>query len=193
MQERSDYELIDNFFPSIMFTKLKEILLPSDYTEGEQEKYMISWFYIPHPASKTRSSRYGEFNESQTKLNLTNKKSFYFTHLIYKNTILSSFLYDKITPHLKPLNIKSLMRIKINLFPNSGEKVQEHGMHTDYDFNHKAGILSINTCDGYTKLEDGTKIDSIANRMLLFDASKPHSSTTCTNQPVRMNINFNYF
>ena len=78
------------------------------------------------------------------------------------------------------------------MYPNT-ETLKEHGIHIDYSFPHKAGILSINTCDGYTKLEDGTKIDSVANRMLLFDASNPHNSSTTTNQPVRVNININYF
>lgn len=84
------------------------------------------------------------------------------------------------------------MRIKINMYPNT-EILKEHGMHSDYTFPHKTGLFSINTCDGYTKLEDGTKIDSVANRMLLFDGSNPHSSSTTTDQPVRVNININYF
>ena len=65
-------------------------------------------------------------------------------------------------------------------------------MHIDYRFKHSAAILSLNTCDGYTKLMDGTKIDSVANRMLLFDASEKHCSTTTTNVQARMNININY-
>ena len=78
------------------------------------------------------------------------------------------------------------------MYPNT-ETLHEHGTHIDLPFSHKAGILSINTCDGYTKLEDGTKIDSVANRMLLFDASTLHCSSTTTDQPVRVNININYF
>ena len=78
------------------------------------------------------------------------------------------------------------------MYPNT-EILKEHGMHIDYKFSHTAGILSINTCDGYTKLEDSTKIDSIANRMLIFDASNPHAPSTTTDQPVRVNINFYYF
>ena len=41
--------------------------------------------------------------------------------------------------------------------------------------------------------EDGTKIESVANRVLLFDSSRPHSSTRCTDQKVRVNINLNYY
>ena len=66
-------------------------------------------------------------------------------------------------------------------------------MHIDYPFPHKGAILSLNTCNGYTKLEDGTKVDSVANRILLFDASTPHCSTTTSDTTARFNININYF
>jgi LmbE family N-acetylglucosaminyl deacetylase len=39
----------------------------------------------------------------------------------------------------------------------------------------------------------GAEIKSIENRVLLFDPSTEHHSTTCTDQKVRININFNYF
>ena len=65
-------------------------------------------------------------------------------------------------------------------------------MHFDYPFSHSSALLSLNTCDGYTKLKDGTKIDSIANRILLFDPSEEHCSTTTTNIFARINININY-
>ena len=50
----------------------------------------------------------------------------------------------------------------------------------------------MNTCNGFTILDDGTKIDSIENRALLFDPSKLHHSTTCTDEKVRINIILNY-
>ena len=174
------YELIDNFLPLDVFDKLKTFLLPVDVYKNEGQ---MPWYYIPAGNVVHQSS----FDST------CNWRLFYLSHIVYDHVIESSF-YERIISHFwEQLNIKSLIRIKINMYPNT-EKLHEHGMHVDYDYPHKAAILSINTCDGYTKLEDGQiKIDSIANRMLLFDASKPHSSTTCTDQPVRMNINFNYF
>ena len=60
-------------------------------------------------------------------------------------------------------------------------------------YSHSGAILSLNTCDGYTKLEDGTKIDSIANRILLFDAGEVmHCPTTTSNDYARINIIINY-
>jgi hypothetical protein len=65
-------------------------------------------------------------------------------------------------------------------------------MHVDQNFKHKGIILYVNNNDGYTKLIDGTKIESIENRALFFDSSKKHCSTTCTNAESRINININY-
>ena len=65
--------------------------------------------------------------------------------------------------------------------------------HFDLSFPHKGAIFYVNTNDGFTVLEDGTEIKSIENRVLLFDPSTKHHSTTCTDKKVRITINFNYF
>ena len=78
------------------------------------------------------------------------------------------------------------------MYPNL-ETLYEHNEHIDFEYSHNAAIFSLNTCNGYTKLNDGTKINSVANRMLLFDASKPHCSTNTSDQTARFNININYF
>ena len=63
-----------------------------------------------------------------------------------------------------------------------------------FSFKHKSAIFYINNNDGYTILNNGkTKIESIANRILFFDSTKNHSSTHCTNDHARVNININYF
>ena len=53
-------------------------------------------------------------------------------------------------------------------------------------------ILYINTNDGYTVFEDGTKIDSVANRICIFPYYLKHSGTTCTNANRRIALNINY-
>ena len=114
------------------------------------------------------------------------------THVVYEFCEPKSPLFEYIFPILNQIEVKSLIRIKANLFPNT-ETLFEHPMHSDYTFSHSGAILYLNTCDGYTKLKDGTKIDSVANRILFFDASEEHCSTTATNVPARFNININYF
>ena len=70
--------------------------------------------------------------------------------------------------------------------------MKEHSEHSDYPFSHKGALFSLNTCDGYTKFNDGTKVESVANRIIFFDASKNHQSTTTSNAKLRYNINFNF-
>ena len=173
----TEHKIIDNFLPLDVFDKLKTFLLPVDHKKGVEQ---MPWYYVPDPLSNI-------INHTKVDWRL-----FYLYHIIYEHTITSPF-YERVVPYYwEQLNIKSLIRIKINMYPNT-ETLKEHGMHMDYSFLHKAGIFSINTCNGYTKLEDGTKIDSVANRMLLFDASTPHCSTTTSDTTARFNINFNYF
>jgi len=91
--------------------------------------------------------------------------------------------------------IKAILRMRANLFVNTST-VYEYPLHTDYPFSHTAAILSLNTCDGYTgiKDEDGIvqKYNSVANRLVLFDAGKEHCSTTTSDTNARFNIIVNY-
>ena len=86
------------------------------------------------------------------------------------------------------------MRVKGNWFPPTSV-AYDHIPHKDYAEELgeiKGAILSLNTCDGWTRLEDKTKVDSVANRLLLFNSSELHNSSTTTNPKGRFNINFNY-
>ena len=67
-----------------------------------------------------------------------------------------------------------------------------HDNHIDMAFPHKGGIFYITSNNGFTVLEDGTEIASVSNRLLLFNPSEPHHSTSCTDVKRRVNINFNY-
>jgi hypothetical protein len=116
---------------------------------------------------------------------------FYMASVHYNNNAPTTPLYKEFIPLLEKLEAKCLIRIKANLYPNT-HKLHEHPMHIDYEFSHSGAVLSLNTCDGYTKLKDGTKIDSVANRVLLFDPSEEHCSTTTTNDYARFTININY-
>ena len=161
------YKVIDNFLPEEDFNLIKNTIYAGDF----------EWYH---------------FDDIANKDNVIDNY-YYQVHLIYNQWRPNSHHYDLfLNKILNKMDIKSLIRVKINLFPNQGKFI-EHPMHTDYDWEHKGALLSINSCDGYTKLEDGTKIDSVANRMLFFDSSKPHCSTNTTNNSRRVNINFNYF
>lgn len=97
-------------------------------------------------------------------------------------------------PLLNLLEPKAITRVKANLYDGKYD-LETHEWHEDYGWEHKAAIYYVNDNDGYTEFKDGTKIESVANRLLLFDGSLPHRSTNCTyaTASVRLNINFNYF
>ena len=103
-------------------------------------------------------------------------------------------LLDKINPTM-------LCRIKANLLiqtPNIIENIFHIDIGVLEDFPEKlkqltTSIFYVNTNNGYTKFEDDTKIESIANRMVTFPANMKHTGTSCTDQNTRVVINFNYF
>ena len=119
---------------------------------------------------------------------------YYFTHDIFCDyQIYSAPIFKLMLPLLEKLEVKALYRSKINLYPST-KKILEHGQHVDTKtFKCKAFILSLNTCDGFTRIGKTIKIPSIENQGIFFDSNRPHNSTTCTDDNVRLNININYF
>ena len=163
-------EVIDNFLPLNEVEELQHLIIHS---------VRFPWFYQEQVAIKNISE--------------TQPWNWYQTHIMYIDNQSRSKYYDKIADMFLPKfdNLKSLLRIKANFYPHT-ETLREHLPHTDYDFSHRAAIFSLNTCDGFTRMEDGTKIDSVKNRIVFFDGSASHNSSTTTSSPVRWNLNFNY-
>jgi len=118
-------------------------------------------------------------------------KAFYFVHTFFERNKINSAFFSHLQPLLGRFTIKELLRIKANLYPNPGE-ILEHDYHEDYTFPHHGIIFSINTNNGFTLLEGGEKIPSVANQMVSFDTSLPHASTTCSDEHVRVNLVVNY-
>ena len=167
------YKVIDNFLDKEDFDSLVTLITDKEKLGNA----VMPWYF-----NSSISIAYD---------NVVEDKLFYMFHVFYDDNEPQSPLYKNLFPLLEKLEVICLIRIKANLYPNT-ETLHEHAMHADMPFSHSAAILSLNTCDGYTKLEDGTKIDSVANRVLLFDSSKKHCSTSTTNVPARFNININY-
>ena len=104
--------------------------------------------------------------------------------------------FPLLIPTLRKINPVALIRIKANLSLSTKE-VQKAGMHIDVEDKDtpdsvRTSILYMNTNDGYTLFEDGTKVESVMNRLVTFPHTTKHAGTTCTNAPFRMVINFNY-
>ena len=162
-----EYEVIDNFLEPENFKKLTDNILR--FPLG-----VIPWYVTQDVAGTNNFDQWG------------------LTHGFYHKHQICSSSFKHLSDVIDKLQIKSLIRIKGNLYPKT-DKLIEHDFHIDYEYPHKSGLYSLNTNNGFTIMEDGERIESVANRMLIFDASKPHKGTTCTDENFRANINFNYF
>ena len=156
----------NNFLPSKSFNRIKEVVINKHFP----------WFF-KH-----------ELNENQKKEDLNS----YFTHTFYLDNNINSREFEILDSFLKAIEAKALIRVVANFYFKT-DKIVQHAKHVDYEFPHKGALLSLNTCDGGTILEDGTKVNSVENTVLFFDPSKPHASTSTTNAKGRINIQVNYF
>lgn len=160
-------EVIDDFLPKEQWAATKEVL-----TGGK-----FHW----------------HFTDKINSLQDNDSDQFYFSHLFYnQSALIQSEFFESIYPLLSKIDPKSLIRAKANLYINQGKGVVEHTAHTDYEWPHLGALYSINSCDGYTRFGE-QKIESVANRIVFFDPSQPHNSTSCSNAKFRCNINLNYF
>ena len=115
------------------------------------------------------------------------------THIFYYHyPFIPSEWMKLLEPLLEKMIPNALIRIKANSYPCT-TTIQEHKTHTDFSFKCTTSIFYLNTNNGVTKFEDGTIVESVANRLLTFDTRMPHCSTSCTDERVRYNINLNYF
>ena len=67
-------------------------------------------------------------------------------------------------------------------------------MHVDTSKeNIKTAVYYCNTNNGSTLFQNGKKVDSKGNRIVIFDGHQKHCGVDCTDENVRVVINFNYF
>ena len=158
-------QIIDNALNKEDFDKLCKILMSEDF----------GWFY-----SQGVSKDYGH-------------DGYYFLHTFYKNLKPNSSYFYLLEPLLRLLDAKALIRVKANLYPSSPELCL-HNFHVDTPHKNLNAVFYINTNDGFTEFEQGDKVYSVANRLLLFDNKESHRSTNCTDMlNPRVTVNFNYF
>ena len=122
-----------------------------------------------------------------------------FTHTFYKENLSNSQHLEQLYPIIEMINPMSLWRIKANLLTKTPDIVINQ-FHIDNGHLSEeklkqwtTSIFYINTNNGYTEFEDGTKVESVANRMVTFPSNLKHRGTSCTDEKIRVIINFNYF
>ena len=169
-------KVVDDFLPDELFIELSYWLCGTN----------IPWYFNPYVAMA----------------NEPDNLDCYFTHTFYIDDNWCSSLGDnivrKLVDEIKNLTvdteweIKSLLRIKGNIFPQT-EILRSHMKHRDFEFSHKAMLIYLNDNDGYTEFPDGERVKSQSNRAAFFDGSSLHNSTNCTTQKSRVTLGINYF
>ena len=123
---------------------------------------------------------------------------FQFCHTFFEVGTQYPPTIEIIDPIIKKIKPVALLRIKANLLTRT-PNIVENTFHVDMKMSEEklkqwaTSIFYVNTNNGYTKFEDGTKVESIANRMITFPANIKHAGTSCSDQKTRVVINFNYF
>ena len=168
-------KIIDNFLPEDEFNIIYKTIYEDDF----------EWYFT----DKILTTPYK---------NLPGRYQFCHNFLSDREGI-SSYHYPILNPILSKLGTYKLFRIKANLTLATHEH-EPSGYHVDgFDKNHGypdntlTAIYYINTCNGYTEFEDGTIVNSVANRFVSFPGNTLHRGVSQTDTKARIVINFNYW
>ena len=171
---KSDLRIIDNYVPEKEFQKISEILMTR----------IMYWHF-------------------DNVVDYDDDGKFQFTHLFFTSTdgIVSPFWND-LLPIIKPLSAQVFIKAKANLNVRT-KNHEENKFHYDTLFSDSrlkdgtpigyTAIYYVNTNNGYTLFKSGEKVNSVANRLVIFENHKLHKAVSCTDEKIRVVINFNYF
>lgn len=170
-------QVIDNFLDQESFLEIRKEIFSNEFP----------WYF-------SDVKTYEEYNWEEDELyNCQHVHTFFAVR-----TRGRSKWYSLLIPILKRLKARDIIRIKVNSTPKT-ERVIKHNFHVDIDDAKEFGYPSstttvyyLNTNNGYTEFETGERVNSVENRMVIFDSTMRHRSTTCTNQRRRVVLNFNY-
>ena len=157
-------KIIDNFLSKEEFVELKNLISSNEFP----------WFL------ELKVADLNDFSD------------FYFIHTFYNKFTVTSNFFSLLQPILNKLEVKALIRCRILRYVGR-EKLIEHKKHIDFNFPHNTCILYLNTNDGFTRLHDGSCVNSVENRALISNGNLEHNSTNCTNADFRLVLTINYF
>jgi len=169
--------------------------LPVDVFKGIQKTLLgpnFSWYYNDMVLYNPVASPIKNY---QNNLNV-----YQFTHSFFREGEYAwSSSTHIIVPILNVLEPRAWIRVKANLGPREPKPlvggwhydiVQQNGKPYDDTI---TGVLHMNTNNGYTLMETGQKVESVANRLVLFPCNTLHTGITQTDTKVRVLLNFNFF
>ena len=156
-------EVIDNFLPEEEFKSIQSYMIGGEFR----------WFYSEGRVERDDGLYHMAHMFFQPDVGLNSE------HLHLWNTFM-----DKV-------EAKKCKRIKANLTFKT-PTIEPATFHRDYP-DIKTATFYINTNDGYTEFESGVRVNSVANRVCIFDSNLKHRGTTHTEPDYqRIVVNFNY-
>ena len=165
-------EVIDDFLPKEVHRKMTEAIM----TPGGKLPLYISSVVADE-----------DWNPEYNK-----KYNYQFMHVFFQHFTMNQETFGIVYPLIEKIKPFTLQRVKANLNPWTTEII-EHGMHIDSESPlAKSAVYYLNTNNGYTIFEDGTRVESVANRLVTFDSNTNHTGTTCTDKIFRGVINVVY-
>ena len=166
----------DNVLTEEELSKLQSVML----LDSTQNNTTIPWGI---------SNMYGNIQEAMCE----KKEAFFWTHTFHDRQRVESQYFNILFPLLDKINPLAIVRIRANCNTIT-DRIIEHGYHTDIPLgiNCTTSIFYLNTNNGYT-LFDKERVLPKENRAVFFNPNEPHQSSRCSDQNIRMNINFNYF
>lgn len=168
-------QIIDDWINPLLFELLVKTINSSDF----------AWY---------KSTKVDEVLKSPVKGFSYKKFNQQFCHSFYDYKVgINSTFYEQVLTIAELLNFKTLLRMKANVGLNRN-KALVGGWHRDHDdtYNSCNAILYLNTNNGFTLLEDGTKVLSKANRVVIFDNKLLHTDITQTDTDERTVLNICY-
>ena len=168
-------QIFDNFLDDTTFKNIQDLLIDS----GE-----FPWYYVRGKIKKELSPAIHDFQ---------------FTHNFYSDMKPNQY-FNIVFPLVSKISPSSLMRIKANMTTILNDKYY-FGYHNDYDveknphFNEfgRTAIFYVNTNNGVTSFKNGTEVQSVENRLVVFSPKELHAGINTTDTSVRCVINLNYY
>jgi len=167
------YKVIDNFLDKKLFEEFQKSIF----------EHKTPWYFLEHQV--TVSSELKNFDEGYFTLNFFNNGK-----EDYPN--LNMYLY----PLYNKLGVRALLQSRANCVTRVNKQVIK-SLHNDFIYpDSKTAIFYMNTNNGGTFFEiDGKEkiVDSVENRIVIFDSPILHATKTQTDLKRRIVINISYF
>ena len=169
--------IVDDFLPANLHAQLQNLMMgyefPWHFSRAVSHKQDKGQYYFVHNV-------YGcsETDRSYDAPGIVESRYF------EKMEAIIHFIEEKLK-----FQTHRLLRIRCNMYTNQNINVA-HDQHVDHQQPHMTAIYYLNTNNGPTTIGD-EDVESVANRLVLFDGLIEHNSNLQTDVPQRVNININ--